>query len=123
MSDADDQPRNVKDLLVEAKDASELMVDLAYSEDSRAEVDANFVLAGSGGIVEVQGTAEGRTFARDDLKRMLDAAWGAIQKIHAHQERAIAGAARAPGSRKAKPSRGARSVRSRSGSRRRTPAR
>jgi ribonuclease PH len=68
-----------------------LLVDLAYGEDSRAEVDANFVMTGSGGLVEVQGTAEGRTFGRDDLVAMLDAAWAAIQRIHRVQEASIAG--------------------------------
>jgi ribonuclease PH len=68
----------------------ELLVDLAYAEDSRAEVDANFVMTGSGGLVEVQGTAEGRTFARRDLSRMLDAAWRAIRRINQVQARAIA---------------------------------
>ena len=68
----------------------ELFVDLAYAEDSRAEVDANFVMTGSGGLVEVQGTAEGQTFARRDLSRMLDAAWRAIKRINAVQARALA---------------------------------
>lgn len=68
----------------------ELLVDLAYSEDSRAEVDANFVMTGSGGLVEVQGTAEGRTFSRRDLDRMLEAAWQAIQQINRLQTQAIA---------------------------------
>jgi ribonuclease PH len=68
----------------------ELLVDLAYDEDSRAEVDANFVMTGSGGLIEVQGTAEGRTFERRDLNRMLDAAWDAIQRINRLQAEAIA---------------------------------
>ena len=68
----------------------EVLVDLAYAEDSRAEVDANFVMTGSGGLVEVQGTAEGRTFARADLDRMLDGAWKAIEGFHRTQERALA---------------------------------
>ena len=69
----------------------ELLVDLAYTEDSRAEVDANFVMTGSGGIVEVQGTAEGRTFERRDLNRMLDAAWRAIEEINRLQAKTLAG--------------------------------
>ncbi len=67
----------------------ELLVDLAYREDSRAEVDANFVMTGSGGLVEVQGTAEGRTFGRRDLDRMLDAAWKAISGIQRLQKAAL----------------------------------
>lgn len=78
----------------------DLLVDLAYTEDSRAEVDANFVMTGSGGIVEVQGTAEGRTFERRDLNRMLDAAWNAIADINRMQAKAIASFT------KAKPKRG-----------------
>jgi ribonuclease PH len=68
----------------------QLLVDLDYGEDSRAEVDANFVMTGSGGLVEVQGTAEGRTFSRRDLTHMLESAWVAIERIHALQGRAIA---------------------------------
>ena len=68
----------------------DVLVDLAYDEDSRAEVDANFVMTGSGGLVEVQGTAEGRTFAREQLGAMLDAAWGAIERIHKLQEDVLA---------------------------------
>jgi ribonuclease PH len=83
----------------------ELLVDLAYGEDSRAEVDANFVMTGSGGLVEVQGTAEGRTFTRDDLARMLAAAWQAIERVHRVQAKAIGslGPKRRPG--RAKPRR------------------
>lgn len=66
-----------------------LLVDLAYDEDRRADVDANFVMTGSGGLVEVQGTAEGRTFARKDLNRMLDAAWHAIEEVNQAQLRAL----------------------------------
>jgi len=76
----------------------ELLVDLAYTEDSRADVDANFVMTGSGGLVEVQGTAEGRTFARRDLNRMVDAAWEAIQHINRLQAKAIASFAAGKGS-------------------------
>jgi ribonuclease PH len=68
----------------------ELLVDLAYDEDSGADVDANFVMTGSGGLVEVQGTAEGRTFARRDLTRMLEAAWRAIEEVNRAQLRALA---------------------------------
>lgn len=67
----------------------QVLTDLAYAEDSRAEVDANFVMTGSGGLVEVQGTAEGRTFERDDLNKMLDAAWTAIRGYNTLQERAL----------------------------------
>ena len=51
--------------------------------------DANFVMTGSGGIVEVQGTAEGRTFTRRELNRMVDAAWNSIEAIKKIQDAAI----------------------------------
>ncbi|MEM6711680.1 MAG: ribonuclease PH [Pseudomonadota bacterium] len=47
------------------------VLDLDYLEDSSAETDANFVLTGSGGMVEVQGTAEGAPFTEDELGSML----------------------------------------------------
>ena len=50
------------------------LLDLDYCEDSRADVDANFVMTASGGLIEVQGTAEERPFPRSDLLAMLDLA-------------------------------------------------
>lgn len=50
------------------------VLDLDYVEDSSAETDANFVMTGSGAIVEVQGTAEGTPFSRDELNQLLDLA-------------------------------------------------
>lgn len=49
----------------------ELRLDLDYSEDSRAEVDLNVVMTGAGEYVEIQGTAEGRTFTRQQLDQQL----------------------------------------------------
>ncbi len=49
-----------------------LLLDLMYSEDYRAEVDMNVVMTGSGNLVEVQGTAEGAPFSREELGRILD---------------------------------------------------
>jgi ribonuclease PH len=49
----------------------EAMLDLDYSEDSTAETDANFVLTGAGGLVEIQGTAEGAPFTEDQLAQLL----------------------------------------------------
>ena len=43
------------------------MLDLDYAEDSSAETDANFVMTGSGGLVEVQGTAEGKPFTEEEF--------------------------------------------------------
>ncbi|MER3389449.1 MAG: ribonuclease PH [Microcella sp.] len=48
------------------------MLDLAYTEDVRAETDMNIVVTGSGSFVEVQGTAEGAPFDRDELNALLD---------------------------------------------------
>jgi ribonuclease PH len=50
------------------------VLDLDYPEDSAAQADANFVLTGSGGVVEVQGTAEERPFTRDQFTNLLDLA-------------------------------------------------
>ena len=48
-----------------------LMLDLCYTEDSAAEVDMNLVMTGSGKIVEVQGTAEGEPFSKNELGKLL----------------------------------------------------
>ncbi|MEC9343394.1 MAG: ribonuclease PH [Pseudomonadota bacterium] len=47
------------------------VLDLDYAEDSNAETDANFVITGSGGIVEIQGTAEGEPFSEDEFNALL----------------------------------------------------
>ena len=60
------------------------MLDLAYEEDSRAEVDMNVVMTGSGKFIEVQGTAEALPFGRDALDALLDLA----QKGHRQFDRA-----------------------------------
>jgi ribonuclease PH len=57
------------------------LLDLAYTEDSRAEVDMNVVMTGSGSLVEVQGTAEGRPFARSELDALVDLAAAGIGRI------------------------------------------
>ena len=49
----------------------EAMLDLDYGEDSTAETDANFVLTGAGGLVEIQGTAEGAPFSEEQLAQLL----------------------------------------------------
>jgi ribonuclease PH len=64
------------------------LLDLPYVEDSTAEVDMNVVATGSGRIVEVQATAEGQTFARDELDAMLDLALGGLETIRQHQTQA-----------------------------------
>jgi ribonuclease PH len=66
----------------------EALLDLEYSEDFAADVDANVVMTGSGKIVEVQGTAEGAPFDRDQLDRMLDLAAKGISELVADQRAA-----------------------------------
>jgi len=67
----------------------EILLDLPYAEDSRAEVDMNVVRTGSGRLVEVQGTGEGGTFDRKLLDRMLDLAEHGIDQLAQHQARAL----------------------------------
>ena len=57
------------------------LLDLDYSEDSTAEVDANFVMTGDGRLIEVQGSAEGAPFAREDFDRMLDLAGQGVDEL------------------------------------------
>lgn len=66
------------------------LLDLPYAEDARADVDFNVVMTGSGGLVEVQGTAEGRTFDRAQLDRLLDLAAKGISEIVAAQRAVLA---------------------------------
>ncbi len=63
------------------------MLDLAYDEDARADVDFNVVMTHGGGFVEVQGTAEGRPFPREQLDRLVDLAGEGIREIGAAQRR------------------------------------
>ena len=67
------------------------MLDLAYDEDSRAEVDMNVVKTGNGRFVEVQGTAEGLPFDRATLDGMLDLAGAGIDKLIAIQRDLVGG--------------------------------
>jgi ribonuclease PH len=66
------------------------MLDLEYSEDVRAEVDMNVVMTGDGRFVEVQGTAEGIAFTRDELDALLGLAEAGISEIVAAQEEMVA---------------------------------
>jgi len=65
------------------------MLDLCYVEDSRASVDMNVVMTEGGRFVEVQGTAEGEPFSREDLDVMLELAEKGIKKLCAHQREAL----------------------------------
>jgi ribonuclease PH len=60
-------------------------LDLDYSEDSTAEVDMNVVMTGAGKFIEVQGTAEGAAFSRDELESLLGLAEAGINEIFALQ--------------------------------------
>jgi ribonuclease PH len=67
----------------------EPMLDLAYVEDVRAETDMNVVVTGNGKFVEVQGTAEGAPFDRDELNRLLDLALMGTSELAAIQKLAL----------------------------------
>jgi ribonuclease PH len=66
------------------------VLDLPYVEDSRAETDMNVVMTGAGTFVEVQGTAEGVAFSRQELDAMLDLAESGIARITALQREVLA---------------------------------
>ena len=65
----------------------EALLDLDYSEDSTAEVDANFVLTGSGGLIEIQGTAEGAPFSDEEFAAMLKLARRGIGELIVMQKK------------------------------------
>ena len=67
----------------------EARLDLDYVEDSNAQVDMNIVSTQGGGLVEVQGTAEGDPFPRDDLDAMLDLATAGLETLFAAQASAL----------------------------------
>jgi ribonuclease PH len=66
------------------------LLDLDYAEDSAAETDANFVITGSGGLVEVQGTAEGKPFSEDEFLNLLRLARSGIDRLVALQKQTVA---------------------------------
>ena len=66
------------------------MLDLDYSEDSRAEVDLNVVIAGDGRLLEIQGTAEGEPFSRPQLDALLNLAEPGVQALMQSQRDALA---------------------------------
>ena len=70
----------------------EPLLDLPYAEDSRAEVDMNVVMTGSGELIEVQATAERTPFGRASLDRLLELAAGGIETIGRQQTRVLQGA-------------------------------
>jgi ribonuclease PH len=72
--------------------AGQALLDLDYSEDSTAEVDANVVMTGDGGLVEVQATAERTPLSRASLDELLALAAAGIEQLRDAQEQAVAGA-------------------------------
>lgn len=66
------------------------VLDLDYAEDSQAETDLNVVMTENGGFVEIQGTAEGEAFSRDELNSMLALAEEAIADLSKLQHQALA---------------------------------
>jgi ribonuclease PH len=69
----------------------ETVLDLDYAEDSNAQADANFVLTGNGGIVEIQGTAEEAPFSQAQFDALMGLARGGIKQLVKLQADAIAG--------------------------------
>ena len=67
-----------------------VLLDLCYDEDSRAQVDFNVVMTGEGEFVEVQGTAEGRPFSRATMDRLISLAGEGIEELLSHQRAAVA---------------------------------
>jgi len=64
------------------------ILDLDYAEDSEAGTDANFVMTGTGGIIEVHGSAEGATFSRDEFNALMDLAEKGAAELIAAQKAA-----------------------------------
>ena len=70
--------------------AGQPVVDLDYAEDSEAGADGNFVLTGAGRLIEVQMSAEGATFSRDEMGGLLDLAEAGLAHLVAAQKAAVA---------------------------------
>jgi len=68
---------------------SELLLDLCYEEDARAEVDANVVMNARGHLIDIGATAEGAAFTQEQLARMLEMAGAAIKQLIHLQRRAL----------------------------------
>lgn len=72
--------------------AGQPVLDLDYAEDSVAGTDGNFVMTGAGRLIEVQMSAEGATFGRDEMGQLLDLASAGVAALVAAQKAALAGA-------------------------------
>ncbi|MEM0948422.1 MAG: ribonuclease PH [Pseudomonadota bacterium] len=70
--------------------AGQAVLDLDYPEDSEAGVDGNFVLTGSGRLIEIQMSAEGSTFTREQMSELLDLATAGVEKLQVAQAAAAA---------------------------------
>ena len=66
-----------------------ILLDLCYEEDSRAEVDMNYVMTGSGKFIEVQGTAESAPFTKRQMERMAEIAQQGIKELLKAQKKII----------------------------------
>ena len=60
---------------------SEILLDLDYAEDSTCDTDMNIVMTGSGKFIEIQGTAEGEAFTRDEMNNLIDIAEQGIKQL------------------------------------------
>ena len=69
--------------------AGQSLLDLDYAEDSEAGTDGNFVMTGRGRLIEVQMSAEGATFGRDEMTRLLDLAEAGVAALVAAQKAAL----------------------------------
>ena len=69
--------------------AGQPVADLDYAEDSEAGTDGNFVMTGAGQLIEVQMSAEGATFSRDQMSKLLDLAEAGVAELVAAQKAAI----------------------------------
>jgi ribonuclease PH len=69
----------------------QLLLDLAYDEDAKADVDFNVVMTGSAQLVEVQGTAEGKVFSRQELDALIDLAASGIEQLTDFQRQILSG--------------------------------
>ena len=74
--------------------AGQTVLDLDYAEDSVAGTDGNFVMTGKGRMIEVQMSAEGATFAREEMSALLDLAEAGVAALVAAQKAALAGSSR-----------------------------
>jgi ribonuclease PH len=74
----------------------QVLLDLDYDEDSRADVDMNVVATDAGRLAEIQGTGEGATFSRDELDAMTTLALRGVEELTRLQQKALAEAAGSP---------------------------